>query len=86
VDGVTEKSNEGASNVKRVGAAIGLRGFKRGYSPVLHVGLRRQCRQHSFSLLAPFRERGDSGEVRWRRIAVALGNKATTGHSANRDH
>jgi hypothetical protein len=41
VGGVTEKFDEGASNVKRVGAAIGLGRFKRGYSPVLHVGLRR---------------------------------------------
>jgi hypothetical protein len=41
VNGVTEKSGEGASNVKRVDAAIGLGGLKRSYSTVLHVDLRR---------------------------------------------
>jgi hypothetical protein len=43
VDGVTEKLGKGAGNVKRIRAAIGLGGFKRGYSPFLHVGLRSQC-------------------------------------------
>jgi hypothetical protein len=73
VDGVTEKFGEGASNVKRGGAAIGLGGFKRGYSPVLYVGLCSQCRQHSFSVRLPLRERRDDGYVRRRRIAVAAG-------------
>jgi hypothetical protein len=41
VDGITEKFGKGASNGKRGGAAIRLRGFERGYSPGLHVGLRR---------------------------------------------
>jgi hypothetical protein len=31
VDGITEKSNERAGNFKRMGAAIGLLGLKRGY-------------------------------------------------------
>ena len=41
MDETIEESDERASNLKRISAAIGLGGFKRGYSPVLHVGLRR---------------------------------------------
>ena len=41
LDDAIEKSDERLSNFKRGTAAIGLRGFKRSYSPVLHVDLRR---------------------------------------------
>jgi hypothetical protein len=41
VDGVTENAGEGASNVKQVGAAIGVGGFKHGYSAVLDVSVCR---------------------------------------------
>ena len=84
MDGVTEKSGEGASNVKRGGVAIGLRGLKRSYPPLLHVGLRRTSMVSVFS--RHFVNVGDRGNVRRRRIAVALGDKATTGHTTNGDH